>query len=46
MFNLYCMATKPVLITQKLERAEDKAMGCWKGLLLYVLLHTAQQQQA
>lgn len=45
MFNPYCMDTKPMLITQKLGRAEDKATGCWKQLLLYVLLHTVQQQQ-
>lgn len=45
MFNPYCMATKPVLITQKLGRAEDKATGGWKRPLLYVPLRTGQQQQ-
>lgn len=45
MFNPYCMATKPVLITQKLGRAEDKATGGWKRPLLCVPLHTGQQQQ-
>jgi len=40
LFNPHCMATKPVLITQKLGRAEDKATGCWKRLPLYMLLHS------
>lgn len=40
MFNPHCMATKPVLITQKLGRSRTKPLAAGKGFLC-VLLHSA-----
>lgn len=40
MFNPLCMATKPVLITQKHGRSRTKPLAAGKGFLC-VLLHSA-----
>lgn len=40
MFNLLCMATKPVLITQKHGRSRTKPLAAGKGFLCMILHST------